>query len=452
VAISSFGYVASFAAGTTGQFPKLVTNSFCEKTGTVTVADWAASPVCGSGLGASVDDWRSAIDGFVDSSAEELRSVRRHLHAHPEPSREEYETAGFLVQRLRDAGVSCRLVCSGRGIIAGPKLEGGPCVALRGDMDALRIQDEKDAGYRSTRAGVMHACGHDAHATMVLGATLALSRCAESLPWPVPWRALFQPAEEVAEGAREMVAEGAVDGVGAIIAFHVAPELPVGRVALRTGVMTAFCQDVDVTIRGSGGHAARPFLTTDPIAAAALFITAVYQSVPRSVDARDPVVVSFGAIAGGTSTNVIPDRVEIHGTLRTMGRASAALVHKRLGQVASGIAEATGAEIDLHFGHETDAVVNDPEIATVCRRAAVEVVGADGVEEIALPSMGGEDFSGYLDRTRGCMMRLGVASAPGAWPPLHTSHFDIDEHALLIGAKILARAAVLLACPDNRSA
>lgn len=363
-------------------------------------------------------DWRSAIGRHIDGIASDLRAVRRHLHVHPEPSREEFQTTLFLADRLERAGIPFRVIPSGRGIVAGPEpVPGAPRVALRADMDALRIQDLKEVEYRSGREGVMHACGHDAHTTMALGAALALGHCGDALPWPVSWRVIFQPAEEVAEGAAEMVAAGAVEGADAIVALHVAPDLPVGRVALRQGVMTAFCQDVDVTIRGVGGHAARPHLTIDPIAASAQFLTAVYQGLPRSVDSREPVVVSFGAIAGGSSPNVIPERAMLRGTLRTLGRASAAGVRDRLAQIARGVAEATQTTIGVAFGHETDAVVNDAEVSAVCTLAAGEVVGSDHVEQIPLPSMGGEDFSGYLDHVPGCMMRLGVAAPGEAYPP-----------------------------------
>ena len=208
--------------------------------------------------------------------------------------------------------------------------------------------------------------------------------------------------------------------------------------------MTAFCQEFEVTVRGVGGHAARPHLTYDSIAASAQFINSVYQLMPRSIDSRDSVVVSFGAIAGGTNSNVIPDRVHLRGTIRTMGRVTAAKVRERLGQIASGVASATLCFLDLSFGIETDAVVNDAHVTDLCRQAAEEVAGIDQVETIPLPSMGAEDFSGYLTRAPGCLFRLGVANGD-RWPSLHSPDFDIDERALVLGAKILARSAVLLA-------
>lgn len=398
-------------------------------------------------------DWRGAVDVYLDSIAETLRATRRHLHAHPEPSREEFETALFLAERLNEAGIANRLIPSGRGVIADPFPDDGlPRVVIRGDIDALRMHDQKEVPYRSSRAGVMHACGHDAHATMALGASLALWNCRAWLPWPSPWRTIFQPAEEVGEGAKEMVAAGAVAGVRAIVALHVDPELEVGRVGQRRGVLTAFCEEMHVTIHGRGGHAARPHQTVDPIGVAVQFINSVYQFVPRSVDSREPVVVTFGSIQGGHSANVIPEKVELLGTIRALGRASATKVEERIRHIAHGLSEASGARIAVAFDQTTEAVVNDPDVTDACVRAAADVVGMDHLDAIPLPSMGGEDFSGYLDHVPGCMLRLGVAAAEGPRRPLHTPGFDIDERALVIGAKILARSVVLLSRPAIQGA
>jgi amidohydrolase len=395
-----------------------------------------------------MDDWREAIDSTIDASAETLRAIRRHLHAHPEPSLEEFETTRYLARLLEDAGIPYWLIPSGRGIVAEPAAV-GPAgrVAIRGDIDALRIQDAKTVPYRSTRAGVMHACGHDAHATMVLGAALGLWKCRQAHPWPTAWRALFQPAEEVGDGAREMVAAGAVEGVRAIVALHVDPERAVGRVAERSGALTAFCEDLEVTIQGRGGHAARPHQTDDPIAVAAQLVSSIYQFIPRSVDAREPVVVSFGSIQGGTSHNVIPERVRLLGTIRTLSKDTAARTRDRIGQISHALSEASGAAIEIAFTNGVDGVLNDPGITRVCAGAAAEVVGRDHVDTVELPSMGGEDFAAYLTHVPGCMLRLGVASAgsPDARHHLHTPAFDIDERSLTIGAKVLAHSVVLLA-------
>jgi amidohydrolase len=397
-------------------------------------------------------DWRSAIDGTIDGISEHLRALRRHLHAHPEPSLEEFETTRFLAGLLHESGIAHRVLPSGRGIVAdgeSPLDSGkpGPRVGIRADIDALRLHDVKTVSYRSTRPGVMHACGHDAHATMALGAILALSQCRAALPWPTPWRALFQPAEEIGEGAREMVAAGAVEGVSALVALHVDPELHVGRIAQREGVLTAFCEDLDVTISGRGGHAARPHQAVDPIGVAVQLVNSIYQFVPRSVDSRDPVVVTFGSIQGGTSHNVIPEQVRLLGTIRTLTAESAAQVKKRIRHIAHGLQEASGASLAVSFEGALEGVFNDPVVTEACVRAAADVVGADHVDPIPLPSMGAEDFAAYLAHVPGCLLRLGVASADAAHRHLHTPDFDIDERALTIGAKVLAHSVVLLAEP-----
>ncbi len=396
-------------------------------------------------------DWRAAVDSWIDSQADELRSIRRHLHAHPEPSREEYETIQFLASRLRDEDVPHALTPSRRGILAGAlEVDGPPLAAFRADVDALRISDAKDVAYRSQRDGVMHACGHDAHATMALGATLALWRCRELLPAPIAWRAIFQPAEEVGEGALEMVAAGAMKGVGAVLALHVDSDRPTGRVGYRVGPLTAFCQELDVVVRGVGGHGARPYEARDPIVAAAQFVSAVYQLIPRSVDARDPTVVTFGSIQGGESANIVPDQVVLQGTIRTLSRVGSQRVAERIQRIARGIAAATETTFDVHLGFSTDGVVNDPEITAVCLRAAGEVVGPENLDLIPLPSMGGEDFSGYLTEAPGCLLRLGVAQEGQPRHHLHSPYFDVDEGALILGAKLLARGAVLTAAELDR--
>ncbi len=399
-------------------------------------------------------DWQEAIDTYIEERSERWISVRRHLHAHPEPSREEYETTEYLARQLGDAGLRVRIATSGRGLIVEPERLGSrPRVAFRADIDALRIADAKSVPYRSCHDGVMHACGHDAHATMALGAALALWENRDAFPTPIAWRAIFQPAEEVSEGAEEMIAAGALEDVRSIVALHVDPELSVGRVGQRVGTLTAACQEVQVMIHGVGGHAARPHLSVDPIAVAAQFVTSLYQFLPRSVDARDPSVMTFGSIRGGTSPNIIPEEVELQGTIRTLSDRAAAQVEERITQLARGLSTASRCTIDVVFRRGTAAVVNDPDVTAACVQAAGHVVGPSHVEEIRLPSMGGEDFSGYLKYARGCLLRLGVASLDRPRHALHSPHFDIDEGALSIGARLLAHSVVLLSSlPGSRGA
>jgi amidohydrolase len=400
-----------------------------------------------------MSSWRGAIDSYIEQQAERWTSVRRHLHAHPEPSREEYVTTQYLADQLAEAGLLVRLAPTGRGLIAEPEGQGlRPRVAFRADIDALRVLDAKSVAYRSCHDGVMHACGHDAHATMALAAALALWQARDALPAPFAWRAIFQPAEEVSEGAQEMVEAGALDHVHSIVALHVDPELSVGRIGQRVGGLTAACQELRIVVRGVGGHAARPHLAVDPIAVAAQLVCTLYQVLPRSIDARDPSVVTFGSIQGGTGPNIIPEEVELTGTIRTLSDRAAAQVEERIARVARGMSAATRCTIDVTFNRGTEAVVNDPEVTGACVQAAGHVVGPGNVEEIRLPSMGGEDFSGYLKHARGCLLRLGVASLDRPRHALHSPHFDIDEGALTIGARVLAHSAVLLSStPGSRT-
>jgi amidohydrolase len=399
-----------------------------------------------------MNEWAQEIDRFVDSVAAELRDVRRHLHQNPEPSGEEYETTKFLAHQLKQAGIEVRIAATRRGLFAdGQATTSLPRVAMRGDMDALHIHEQNQVEYRSRRDGIMHACGHDAHSTIILAAARALKQVEASLPWPCPWRAIFEAAEETGAGAQEMIQAGAMDGVRSVITLHVDPDRLVGRVGLRHGAMTAACQDIDVRIRGKGGHAARPHESNDPIAAAAQFINEVYRFVPRMVDSRNPVVVTIGVIHGGELPNVIPDQVLLRGTIRTLTRASREEVKSLLDRIRRGISEITGTSIDFTFDEGIDGVHNDEGIADAMWQAAAEVVGPDNVEQIPQPSMGAEDFANYLGRAPGCLLRLGVATEGRPRFDLHSPSFDLDEQALAIGAKILARTLVLLSRPTYHS-
>jgi amidohydrolase len=280
---------------------------------------------------------------------------------------------------------------------------------------------------------------------MVLAAARTLKALESRLPWPCPWRAIFQPAEETGLGALEMIQAGAVDDVRALIAFHVAPDIPAGKVGVKDGELTAGCQDIDVIITGKGGHAARPHLSIDPIAAAVQFLGDVYCLVPRHVDARDPVVVTFGSIHGGEKNNVIPDRVFLKGTIRTLSRKSAEEVRAVLEKIRRGMEELTGTSIVYTFDDYMGPVYNSSGVVAQMSQAAADVVGPENLIHLPKASMGAEDFGNYLGKVPGCMLRLGVGM--DGQPPhhLHTPNFDIDEQALVIGAKILARTLVLLA-------
>jgi amidohydrolase len=401
-------------------------------------------------------NWQQTIDALVAELEGEIVALRRHLHAHPEPSGKELETSLNLYQRLGAGGLAVRMGPDGCGVIAdntiaAPGTAAPGRVALRADIDALLIQDEKLSPYRSTRDGVMHACGHDAHTAMVYGATVALRRLelAGAAPWPLAWRAIFQPAEETAAGARQMVAAGAVDGVRQIFALHVDPTRRAGEIGVCTGPFTAHCDSMRITVRGRGGHGARPHESKDPIAAAAQLISTLYQFVPRVTETHDAVVVSFGRVCGGHNPNVIPEQVELGGTLRTLDAQVRSQTIDHIHRLARGVEGITDTQIEVALEASIPSVHNDGAATRLIAEAARDVVGTEGVRQIPRPSMGSEDFACYLQRCPGAMFRLGVAGDLAAITPLHTPQFDIDESALALGTRILAMTAVLACRPAS---
>ncbi len=390
-------------------------------------------------------NWQSHIDAAVDDSMDRMVALRRHLHAHPEPSGEELQTSLHLYQLFDDLGLAVRMGPEGCGVVVESRNpNAGRRIALRADIDALRIEDQKQTSYRSTVPEVMHACGHDVHTATVFGSLLALDRleCDRTLPWPVTWRGIFQPAEETGDGARSMIAAGALEDVAAIIALHVDPTRRVGTIGVRSGVLTASCDDMSVTVQGRGGHAARPHESNDPIAAAAELISTLYQYVPRATDSQDAVVVSFGQIHGGQNANVIPEQVVLEGTVRTLDRDVREKTIQHIRTLVQGIEQVTGTKLDVLFQRGSPSVYNDEGLTKLVEDVAAEVLGADNVLAMPRPSMGSEDFAYYLERVPGMMFRLGAAGDNGAWPGLHTPTFDVDEGCLAVGAKILARTVV----------
>ena len=280
----------------------------------------------------------------------------------------------------------------------------------------------------------MHACGHDAHSAILLGTTLALHRAG---PLPVAWRSIFQPAEETGDGARELVAQGAVKGVDAILAFHVDPSLPVGMVSITPGPQSAFCQDFVIEVRGQGGHGARPHNTIDPIAVAAQLVTLIYQAVPRQTDARDPVVVTIGMFQGGQAPNIIPDTVTLKGTIRSFDQAVSNHARQTIVRLCAGTARAFRATIAPTFDDLLRGVINDPTVTEICLKTARDLLGPQHVETNRRPSMGAEDFANYP--VPACMMLLGVKPPGKKMTPLHTSTFDLDEKALVVGVRLFAK-------------
>jgi amidohydrolase len=414
------------------------------------------APAFNSDAWTALESWETGFDSQFSQLESELVEIRRHLHAHPEPSGLELETTRFVASRLKQAGLE-PWTCQNEdgqptGLVAdldiGEPAAACPRVAIRADLDALRMPDGKTVSYASKTPDVAHACGHDAHTAITLGVALAAAGIRPPTTGSdvsgLRLRFVFQPAEETSIGARWMVDQGAVEGVDAIIGLHVDPEREVGHVGIRYGVLTANCDDVEIVVEGHGGHAARPHHTVDPIAAAAHLVGALYKFLPRSIDSRTPAVFTVGQIAGGYAANVIPERVELLGSLRTTDAGSRKTQQERILQICAGVAQNSGAAIKAHFRSPLKAVDNHVEVTAALDAASRRVVGMEKVEIIDRPSMGGEDFSVYLDKVPGALLRLGCADGCTEAAFLHSPLFDIDERALTLGARIVTRAALLL--------
>lgn len=409
----------------------------------------------------TLQPWEAKFDRQIERLQDEITEIRRHLHAHPEPSGEEVETSKHILRRLAESGIEGRVCRSDAGkpvgvvadLTLGSPRADSPLVAVRADIDALRMPDEKAVPYRSQKNNLAHACGHDAHTAIVLGMARAVVQLEEhdaeagttAASFGMRLRLLFQPAEETSLGAQWLVEQGAMQGVAAVLGLHVDPERPLGQVGIRYGILTANCDELDIVVEGHGGHAARPHHTIDPVAASAQLLTALYQNLPRSIDSRHPSVFTVGEVHGGYAANVIPERVVMRGTLRTTEALSREMLKRRLEEIRAGIEQATRTRIRTVWHSPLGAVVNHPQIAAVLESASRRLLGPDDVRLIDHASMGGEDFSVYLEQAPGALLRLGCA-VPGTDAPfLHSTRFDLDERALALGARILFRAALLLA-------
>ncbi len=402
--------------------------------------------------------WEMRFDDQLARLQQMQIDIRRHLHAHPEPSGGEVETSKFVAQRLEKAGLHpwfCRSDAGNQvGVIAdleiGRPSPESPLIALRCDLDALRMPDEKTVEYASRNPGLAHACGHDAHTAILLGVALAGAAVNAEFDETAAdfggrLRFLFQPAEETSQGAQWLVDQGAMEGVQAVLGLHVDPERPAGQVGIRYGALTANCDEIEIVVEGHGGHAARPHQSTDPVAAAAHLVSTIYEFLPRAIDSRSPSVITIGKIQGGHAPNVIPERVELHGTLRTIDPASQQILKVRLQKICAGAEQSSGTKITLRFSAPLKSVENHPRMAAALEQASRRVVGPENTGMIDRPSLGGEDFSVYLDFAPGALLRLGCADQNGNPPFLHSPKFDIDERTLAIGSQIMMRAALLLA-------
>ncbi|TXS11125.1 amidohydrolase [Streptomyces sp. adm13(2018)] len=382
----------------------------------------------------------------------ELIAFRRDLHMHPELGNQEFRTTAALKARLEVAGLAPKVLPGRTGLICdiGTPDPERPMLAIRADLDALPIPDVKTVPYHSTVANRAHACGHDVHTTTVLGAGLVLADLDRQGLLPAPVRLLFQPAEEVLPGgAADAIEAGVLDGVGRIIAVHCDPRVDAGKIGLRTGPITSACDRLEITLDGPGGHTARPHLTTDLVTAAARVAVDVPAVLARRIDARSGLSVTWGRIESGHACNVIPQHAELSGTVRCLDlptwREAPDLVHAAIDEVAT----LHRAKSTVTYVRGVPPVVNDAAVTELLQAAMTARRGPFSIEGTE-QSLGGEDFSWYLEHVPGAMARLGVRT-PGDTRvrDLHAGDFDVDESCIEAAVELFTAAALLDAAPKH---
>jgi amidohydrolase len=372
-------------------------------------------------------------ESWLASHYDDLVAWRRHIHRHPELGRQEFATTQFVADRLVEAGLNPKALPGGTGLTCDFGPQHAPRIALRADMDALPMAERTGATYTSTVPGVAHACGHDAHTAIVLGAATALASAPE-LPMGV--RLIFQPAEELMPGgALDAIAAGALSGVSRIFALHCDPRLAVGRVAITAGPITSAADSLEITLHSPGGHTSRPHLTSDLVYGMGTVITGLPGVLSRRIDPRHGTVMVWGAANAGVAANAIPQIGTLAGTVRTASRETWLDMEGLVSETIAGLLAPLGLEHSLQYRRGVPPVVNE-ERSTQIMTHAIEAVGPDVLADTR-QSGGGEDFSWYLEDVPGAMARLGVWSGDGDQLDLHQPNFDLDERALAVGVRVL---------------
>jgi amidohydrolase len=389
-------------------------------------------------------DLKEAIKNLAADFAADTVTIRRHLHANPELSFQEYNTAAFVKQKLQEFGLEPQSMAETGvvALIAGKNPE-KRTIALRADMDALPINEQNEVAYKSKNAGVMHACGHDVHTASLLGTARILSQLRQEFEGTV--KLIFQPGEEIIPGgASIMIKEGVLQNPvpAAIFGQHVFPVLPAGQVGVRSGMYMASSDELYVTVKGKGGHGAMPEINIDPVVIAAHIIVALQQIVSRNASPRIPTVLSFGKVIANGATNVIPNEVKMEGTFRTMNEPWRAEAHKKMKKMAEQMAEAMGGSCEFTIRRGYPYLENSPELTSKMRTAAEEFLGAENVIDLDI-WMAAEDFAYYTQQVDACFYRLGTRNEErGITSSVHTPTFDVDENALQTGMGLMAWLAI----------
>ncbi len=383
----------------------------------------------------------SEIKNLAETFTSRLIEIRRHLHAHPELSGQEHQTSAYIAGVLSSCGIHVTEAVGKTGVVGDLIGQGTDkrTLAIRTDMDALPINEHTKLEFASRNPGIMHACGHDVHSTLGLGAAMILSNLSEQIPGKM--RFLFQPAEEIAQGAKWMVQDGAMEGVDAIYGVHVFPSIQARHVGIRYGALTSAADDLEIIIQGESGHGARPHQAIDAIWISSQVITALQQAISRTQNPLHPIVLSIGKIEGGTAPNIIADRVRLLGTVRSLHPESYDNLPQWIENIVTHTCKTYGAKCEVNYRRGVPSVHNDPKLTQILEAASREAWGNECVEILPEPSLGAEDFSVYLEKAPGCMFRLGVGHSDRPNYPLHHPKFEIDEASIITGVVTLAYTA-----------
>ncbi len=371
---------------------------------------------------------------------ERIVAIRRDLHQHPELSWQEERTAGVIAKRLGELGIAFQTGVAGTGILADIPGRTSTCIALRADMDALPVHEETGLPFASTNDGVMHACGHDGHVSILLGAAELLA-LEEELPASV--RLIFQPAEELGAGAKRMIEAGALDGVDMIFGGHLDRGYDPGELIVTEGCVNASADEFHITLSGTGGHGARPHETVDPLVVGSLLVSELQTIITRTLDPTHAAVLSVGRFHAGTAPNIIANVATLEGTLRAQHPLTRSQLQDSVRRLTEGIAAAHGVDSKVEIVEGTPLVINEGTPFAIAQHAAEDVVGQERVRPMSSGNMGGEDFGFYVEQVPGCFIRHG-AKPPGKSYPAHSSRFWWDEAALAHGANWM-RAVVIAA-------